>query len=217
MHALTAAQAQRLMDAVVGDRLEAPYALAITTGMRQGELLGLRWSDVDLQGGWLQVRQVLQYQAGTGYVFVEPKTATSRRSTKLPTITMEALRQHRLRQNEERLALGPAWADLDLVFPNSIGKPMDGVHLLRREFLPLLQRAGLARIRFHDLRHTAATLLLGQRRASVNAVSRMLGHAGAAITVGIYGHVTSDQERQPAEAMDALFGSTPQMPETAGK
>ncbi len=207
MHALTREQVHQLLAAASGHRLEALYVLAITTGMRQGELLGLRWSDVDLAGCWLQVRRALQYQPGMGYVFVEPKTATSRRRIQLPTVVVAALHRHRPRQVAERLAAGPLWTDFDLVFPNTVGKPMDGIHLLRRDFLPLLERAGLPRIRFHDLRHTAATLLLGQRHASVNAVSQMLGHSGAAVTVGIYGHVTSDQERQTAEGMDALFGA----------
>jgi integrase len=205
MHALTREQAHQLLAAAAGHCLEALYVLAVTTGMRQGELLGLRWTDIDLQDGWLCVRQALQYQPGKGYVFVEPKTATSRRRIKLPTVAVERLSQHRIRQYRERLALGPAWTDLNLVFPNTVGKPMDGIHLLRREFLPLLQRAGLPRIRFHDLRHTAATLLLSKRHASLNAVCQMLGHSNAAITVGVYGHVTGDMEHQTADAMDALF------------
>ncbi len=118
----------------------------------------------------------------------------------------EALRAHRARQAEERLALGATWdSALDLVFPNRVGKPLDANNLLHYHFQPLLKRAGLQPIRFHDLRHTAATLLLGW---SVNPkiVSEMLGHASIAITLDIYSHVLPDMQAQAADATDAALG-----------
>jgi Phage integrase family len=112
----------------------------------------------------------------------------------------------------ECLALGPAWEDLDLVFPNTVGKPIDGVNLLPRDFHPLLERAGLPRMRFHDLRHTAATLLLG-RGNNPKVVSEMLGHSHVSVTLGIYSHVTPHIQQQAADAMDQALGLRGNMPE----
>lgn len=200
MSTLSSEEARTLLAAAAGNRFEALYVLALSTGMRQGELLALKWRDVDLEGGSLQVRATLQY-TNDGYVFSEPKTARSRRRVALPRVALDALRRHAARQLDERLRMGPVWEDMDLVFPNTIGKPMDGIHLMRREFLPLLTRAGLPRIRFHDLRHTAATLLLS-KGINPKIVSEMLGHAQVSITLDIYSHVTPHMQQQAADAMD---------------
>ena len=133
------------------------------------------------------------------------KDKVSRRRIALSRVAVEALRDHRARQLPERLALGPAWADLDFVFPNTVGKPIDGVNLLPRDFRPLLARAGLPRMRFHDLRHTAATLLLG-RGINPKVVSEMLGHSHVSVTLGIYSHVMPHMQQQAAEAMDLALG-----------
>lgn len=203
MTTLSEDQAHVLLSAAAGDRFEVLYVLALATGMRQGELLALRWRDVDLDGGSLQVRATLQYTVD-GYVFSEPKTALSRRRIALSKTAIEALKQHCIAQAQERLKLGPAWEDRDLVFPNTIGKPMDGIHLLQRSFYPLLKKAGLPRMRFHDLRHTAATLLLG-RGINPKIVSEMLGHSQIGITLGLYSHVTPHMQQQAADAMDAAL------------
>jgi integrase len=204
MKTLSEEQAQHLLAVAQGERLEALYVLALATGMRQGELLALRWHDVDLDGATLQVRASVHYTKG-GYIFDEPKTKYSRRRIALSRVAIEALREHRTRQLPERLALGPAWEDLDLVFPNTVGKPIDGVNLLPRDFRPLLERAGLPRMRFHDLRHTAATLLLG-RGINPKVVSEMLGHSHVSVTLGIYSHVLPHMQQQAAEAMDLALG-----------
>jgi integrase len=204
MTTLSEEQAATLLSAAEGDRFEALYVLALATGMRLGELLALRWRDVDLEGGSLQVRATLQYTID-GFVFAEPKTAQSRRRIALSQTAIAALTQHRAVQAQERLNLGPAWEDGDLVFPNRLGKPMDGIHLLRRNFYPLLTKAGLPRMRFHDLRHTAATLLLG-RGINPKIVSELLGHSQIAITLGLYSHVTPHMQQQAADAMDAALG-----------
>src|SRR5262249_41441280 len=107
----------------------------------------------------------------------------------------------RLRQMEERLRLGAAWEDLDLVFSNAVGRPIDGINLLKYWFFPLLKKAGLPRMRFHDLRHTAATILLS-RGINPKIVSEMLGHASVAITLDIYSHVLPHMRQQAADAMD---------------
>ena len=122
-------------------------------------------------------------------------------------VAYTALRVHRVRQAEERLAIGSAWdTTYDLVFPNTIGKPMDGTNLLHYHFYPLLKRSGLPRIRFHDLRHTAATLLLG-RGVNPKIVREMLGHASIGITLDIYSHVLPDMQQHAAAEMDAALGS----------
>ena len=182
MTTLAEAQAKALLAAAVGDRLESLYAVAIATGMRLGELLALKWRDVDLDGRTLQVRATLQNMAGR-FEFAEPKTSHSRRRIALSLLAVEALQKHQVRQAEERIRSGGAWEDLDLVFPNTVGKPLDGRNLLRYWFRPLVKKAGLPRMRFHDLRHTAATLLLS-RGVDPKIVSRdarsliCLGDAG---------------------------------------
>jgi len=204
MATLTEEQARTFLDAAVGDRLEALYRLALTTGMRQGELLALKWRDIDLDGASLQVRATLQNTGGE-YRIIEPKTQSSRRRIALPVTAVEALRSHLTRQSEERRRAGKAWEDNDLVFPNTVGRPLDGLNLMKYWFLPLLKRADLPRIRFHDLRHTAATLLLGQG-INVKVISEMLGHADVSITLRVYAHVMPHMQQQAADAMDATFG-----------
>jgi integrase len=172
MRTLDEEQSRMFIAAASGERLEALFVLAIATGMRQGELLALRWRDVDLENATLRVTATLHYVAGQ-FIFAEPKTDFSRRQIALAGIAVDALRAHRARQDEERVRLGEAWEDLDLVFPNTVGRPSDGLNLLKYWYHPLLKKAGLPKIRFHDLRHTAATLLLG-RGINPKVVSEML-------------------------------------------
>ena len=203
MKTLSPQQARRLLDIAKGDRLEALYVLALTTGMRQGEILGLRWKDADLDSAALQVVATLQ-QVDGAFVFSEPKTARSRRQVALTAAAVAALRRHRARQAEERLRLGPAWEDNGVVFANERGKPIDASNLRRRSFWPLLKRAGLSPIRFHDLRHSAATLMLAGN-VHPKVVSEMLGHSQIAVTMDLYSHVTPTMQRQATGVMDALL------------
>jgi integrase len=168
-------------------------ALELSTGMREGELLALKWSAVDLDHARLQVRATVK-RTPQGFVMSEAKTARGRRQLRLTPTVVRSLRQHQARQMEERQAVGPAWEDNNLVFPNGLGRPMEHGNLLRRYFWPLLRKAGLPRIRFHDLRNTAATLLL---LGGINPkiVSEMLGHASVAITLDLYSHVLPDMQR----------------------
>lgn len=161
---LDAGEALRLLEAAEEDRLHALYFLALTCGLRQGELLGLRWSAIDHDKGTLTVRRQLQWLGKPAKaVFSEPKTAKARRTVALPSLAVSALRRHRSRQAEERLALADIWQDeTGLVFTSTVGTPISPSHLRNRSFGPLLDRACLPHIRFHDLRHTTATLLLGQ-------------------------------------------------------
>lgn len=206
MAALSQEQAQKFLETVRGDRFEALYVLALTTGMREGELLGLRWQDVDLECATLHVYMSVQETSGR-FILAEPKTAYSRRSITLALTAVEALQLHRIRQNEERLKLGAAWdTSLDLVFPNRFGGLMVPDNLAKRSFKRHLLEAGLPEIRFHDLRHTAATLLLSQG-VHPKVVSETLGHADISITLRVYAHVTPNMQQAAADAMDRLFGA----------
>lgn len=157
----------------------------------------------------ISVTSTIQRSRSVGLVVKEPKTRTSRRSIALSTSAqfnaVEALHAHRARQLEERLAAGAAWKDVGLVFPDTGGGPLRGNNLARRGFEPLMRRAGVPRIRFHDLRHTAATLLLGQG-INPKIVSEMLGHASVGITLDLYSHVQPNMQRQAAAAMGAALG-----------
>ena len=201
---MSPAEARRLLEAARGDRLQALYELAIATGLRQGELLALRWSDLDLDAAVLRVERTLQ-RTKNGLRFGPPKTKSSRRSVALPTRTVRGLRAHRARQAEERIAIGAAWLDGALVFTTERGSPIEASNLRRRSFQPLLIRAGLESIRFHDLRHTAATLMLEQG-IHPKVVSEMLGHSRISTTLDLYSHVTPSLQRGAAIAMDQLLG-----------
>lgn len=204
MVTLSGEQSRKFLKTAAGTRFEALYTLALTSGMRQGELFALRWSSVDLDQGALQVTASVRRVKG-GFIFSEPKTKRSRRQISLSTTAVDALKRHRVEQNTERLQLGPDWEDLDLVFANEVGRPVEPQNLLRRSFHPLLTKAQLPTIRFHDLRHTAATLLLGQGMHP-KIVSEMLGHSSVAITLDLYSHVTPTMQRQAAQAMDEVLG-----------
>ncbi len=197
-------QARALLVAVEGERLEALIVLTLATGMRRGELVALRWADVDLEATTLWVRRTLTC-TDQGYEWSDGKTRHSRRMIALPATVVEALRRHRVQQLQERLHLGDAWAENDLVFADEIGGrlPLYRLHSAGW-FGKMLRRAGLPSIYFHDLRHTAATLLLA-RGVNPKVVSEMLGHSSVAITLGLYGHVTPHMQRQAATTMDAVL------------
>jgi integrase len=204
MRYLDLEQAEALLEAARGDRLEALYVLAIRTGMRQGELLGLRWSDVDLETGTLQVRRTLASTKGGVAVYNPPKSGKGR-ALMLSEKTIEALRRHRATQNEERLRLGGLWEDHDLVFPDPWGKPTRRWTLDRRSFVPLLERADLAdAVTFHGLRHTFATMML-KGGINVKVVSEMLGHADVALTLNVYSHVLPGMQVEAARKIDELL------------
>lgn len=207
METLTATQSAALIEAAEGHRFEALFVLALHTGMRKGELLGLRWSDIDLEAGTLHVQGSLQPVPGRGLSVVEVKTESSRRQVDLGTATSSALRRHRARQAKERLKAGAAWTNTGLVFTNVVGRPVHPSNLHRRDFRPLLEKAGLPQIRFHDLRHTCATLLLGQG-VHPKVVSEMLGHSDIGVTLNLYSHVTPTMQKQAVDALDDLLGET---------
>jgi integrase len=204
---LALADARALLGAVKGDRLEALFTVALAVGLRQGEALALSWDDVDLDGGTLTVRRSLQ-RVDKQWRFMEPKTPQSRRTIPLPGPVVAALREHRARQLRERLRAGAAWQGEqwgDLVFTGEIGAPLSGFHV-RRRFNKLLTLAGLPPMRYHDLRHGAASLMAGQG-VPVRVAMEMLGHAQITTTMNIYAHVAPELERDAAERIsDALWG-----------
>src|SRR5215212_7338042 len=202
MHPLTPEQAKLLLQVAheSGDRLDALYVLAIHTGLRQGELLGLKWDDVDLDEGSLQVRRTLTITKD-GPVFTSPKTSGSRRSVKLTSNAIEVLKRHLERQLGEIDKVGSLWSENGLIFASETGEPLNRHNLIRRSFKPLLKQAGLPQIRFHDLRHTCATLLL-IRNVNPKIVSEMLGHSTIAITLDTYSHVLPNMRNQAAAAME---------------
>jgi integrase len=195
-------QVWALFEAVRDDRLEALYVVAVTAGLRRGELQGLKWRDLDLEAGMLQVRRTLSEPRG-GYTFEAPKSGKGR-NIRLTQRAVAVLREHRKRQLEERMQHAGLFSDHGLVFPSQVGTPLSGGNL-NRAFKATLQRAGLPEIRFHDLRHTCATLLL---RQGVNPkfVQELLGHADISLTLNVYSHVLPDMGDAAAGAMDAALG-----------
>jgi integrase len=158
IQALTPKQARSFLEVAKSDRLEALYLLAIHTGLRQGELLGLKWADVNLERGLLRVRRILS-AAKCGPIFTSPKNDKSR-SVRLTPQAVQALRDHHERQLEEREMLADLWQEHGLVFTSQIGTPLNRHNLFKRSFEPLLRWAGLPDIPFHALRHSFATLML---------------------------------------------------------
>jgi integrase len=201
--ALDPSQVVVLLSAASGSRSEALYIVAIHTGLRRGEILGLKWSEVDLEAGTLSVKRSLDVD-GT---FKTPKNPASRRSLKLTHRALAALKAHKARQSEERLKSGDVWQDNNLVFPNTIGKPMNAGNFYRREFQPLLERAGLAGegFTFHSLRHTFATTLAANGVNPATA-QKMLGHSDVRMTLAIYTHATDGMQDAATAALESAFG-----------
>lgn len=200
---LSAAEAQGLIKAAVGDRMEARWLVGLALGLRQGEALGLWWDDLDLDAGLLRVRRALQRQHGGGLVFAEPKTQRSKRTIPLPAQLADVLRQHRVRQEQERITAGSLWQDSPCVFTTPIGTPVDPRNDFR-EFKKLLDRGSLPSVRLHDLRHTAASLLLAQN-VPARVVMEILGHSQIALTMNTYSHVAPEVSREAADRMARLL------------
>ena len=193
-------QVRQFMIAARGSRFKTLYYLAVTTGIRQGELLGLKWIDIDWVMGTIQIRRQLQRIVGKGLSFSEPKTRAGRRMIDLGSKAMTHLITQRKNQEEE--AISADWDDYGLVFPSMRGTPLDAGRL-RHDFKRILRRANLPIIRFHDLRHTAASLMLLNGIPSI-VVSRRLGHSKPSVTLDIYGHYLPGMQSTAAALMDEL-------------
>jgi integrase len=201
---LSTDQTRAFLEAARGQKYEALYVLSLTCGLRMGESLGLKWSDIDLEAGTLRVnRQLQRIREGGGLVFSEPKNA-SRRTIDLPQRGLEALRTHRKDQLEEKLR-ATNYEDSGLVFATGKGTPQDAQNVINRHFKPLLKQEDLPLIRWHDLRHTCATLLLG-RGVHPKLVQHLLGHASIAMTLDRYSHWIPSMGRHAADGMDEALG-----------
>ena len=198
---LTPDAARRFLDNVRGHRLEALFSVALAMGLRQGEALGLRWEDVDTTQGVLSVRNQLQRIDGR-LTLVEPKTERSRRTLVVPPMIIQSLRDHETRQVAEKLWAGSKWIDSGFVFTNRSGGPLQARRVIE-EFHKVLKSAGLQRIRFHDLRHSCATLLLVQEVPD-RVVMQILGHSDISMTTE-YIHVIPELQRKAAERMETLI------------
>jgi integrase len=202
MHVWSPEQLRAFLDQVRGDPLYAGWLLLATTGMRRGEVAGLRWVDVDLDAGRVSPRRprvVVNYEV----VVSEPKTAKGRRSLALDPATVAALRQHRTRQLEQQLAVGPRWQDSGLVFTWPDGRPIHP-HRFSKWFEQHTRVAGLPKIRLHDVRHSYATAALAAG-VPAKVVSERLGHANIAITMDTYSHVLPGLDAQAAGAVARLI------------
>jgi integrase len=200
---LSADEARRLIQAARGDRMQARWLVGLALGLRQGEALGLWWDDIDLEVGLLRVRRALQRQRGGGLVFTDPKTQRSRRTLPLPAPLLAALREHQLRQVQEQIAAGSLWRGSPCVFTTPVGTPIDPRNDYR-EFKKLLTRASLPSVRLHDLRHTAASLLLAQG-VPARVVMEILGHSAIALTMNTYSHVAPEISREAADRMARML------------
>jgi integrase len=202
MRPLTFDESKVFLGAIQGHSLEALFFIAVTTGMRQGELLALHWKEVDLDHGRVSVTTALHYRAGKGFWLGKPKTQRSRRMVPIMPEAVTLLRQWKAQQARMRLEAGPSWRTdwPDLVFTNSVGGPRYPADVVSRSFKPILHRAGLPTIRFHDLRHTAATLML-LKGVQAKVVSERLGHASIQITLDRYSHVLPGMQEDATEIL----------------
>lgn len=204
-YVLTPEQARSLLQVARARDLEALIALAVMTAMRKGEILGLRWSDVDLDTGIVQVSRTLNYLPVYHFVEGKPKTETSERTIVLPHVVVDLLKKHRTWQLQQKLKVGAKWEDRNLIFPNRVGNFLVPHTTLWRQFRRLLADAGLPPMHFHDLRHSAATILLNMG-VPAHVVQELLGHSDVAITLGIYGHVMPSMRKDAIEKLDGLYG-----------
>ena len=198
MQVLTAEQAGKLIKATEGERLHALIVMALTTGMRQGELFGLQWDDIDLETGQVAVRRSVTTDEDGNLTFGPPKTKRGNRLIQIPPIALEAVRAHQVRMMREGLA-GQA-----LVFCDAKGGILRRQNVVRRFYNPALKRAEVPMVRFHELRHTAATLLL-RNRVAVHSVSGQIGHSKASTTLDIYSHFIPADSGEVANTFDRLL------------
>ncbi|MET9592029.1 tyrosine-type recombinase/integrase [Streptomyces sp. NPDC006516] len=207
----TASEARQFLHATSSDRLHALYELALRTGLRKGELLGLHWDDLDLNTGTAAIHRSLQRTRTGGLTVLHTKTRASERRIVLPTECVNSLKTHWEQQEEARQVAGTGWSDNGLVFTTLTGGPLEPANLTR-SFSRLLNRAGLRRIRFHDLRHSTATLLLEQG-VDIVVIKELLGHAHIGVTAGVYAHVRLRLQRQAINTLGNALSPTDNDPD----
>ncbi|KQS64336.1 tyrosine-type recombinase/integrase [Modestobacter sp. Leaf380] len=196
---LSVDDAQRLLEALAGERLEPLFRLMLSTGLRRGEALGLHWEDVDLDRRQLRVRWTLT-RTTAGLQLGEPKTKLSRRVVPLPQSLVNVLEAHSEQQKSEAVAIGSAWQNEDLVFATEVGTFLEPRNVLRR-FVTISRRAGLDDVHLHTLRHSTASFLLAAG-VHIKVVQELLGHASYAITADTYSHVAPEQRREAADRIE---------------
>ena len=204
MKALSGEQAQHFLAVAKDDQLEALYVLALTTGMREGELLGLKWEDVDFERKKVQVRRTISRIPHQGFQVAEPKTQKSQRNIHLTNLALESLLRHRVRQSEARLSAGPLWNEQGWIFCNAVGNPIEVTNMIKRSFRPLLVKAGVPQITFHCLRHSTASLLLSLG-IHPKIVQELLGHSQITLTLDTYSHVLPSLQGEALDRLGALL------------
>jgi integrase len=202
VQSLTPDQARTFLAAIADHHLYALIVVAVSCGLREGELLGLQWPDLDLDRGVLRVRHALE-RLGKGWRLIEPKSEGSRRTIRLPAPVVPILRAHRVAQLERRLAAGARWRDHGFVFTTRDGQPLDGCRL-NRQTKAQLKAAGLPQLKFHSLRHSCATFLLVQGVAP-RVVMDILGHSQISLTMDTYSHVIEQLQDGAAQEMSTLL------------
>lgn len=209
MHSLSPEEASRFLEHLEGSELRALFLLALTTGMRPGEYLGLQWKDVDINKGSLVVRRTMVEFRDGGWEFAEPKTARSYRTIPLPYTVTRVLADHKRHQAEQRLEVGPKYANHDLVFATPVGGPLNERNVVNRCFKPIVEAAGLPKsFRLYDLRHSCATLLLAEGEHP-KVVSERLGHASITLTLDTYSHVLPTMQEGAAKRLEGLLFAKP--------
>lgn len=206
MQALSPKEAGQFLAAAQQSKLGTLFSFVLITGLRPSEFLGLQWKDVDLDPnkGTISVQRALHWRSKQGWYFAETKTSRSRRSIPLPTSLVDALRAHRKRQHEERLKLGQAYQQNDLVFATRDGGPLNWRNVIRY-YKEILKVAGLPEtMRLYDLRHTCATLLLAANE-NPKVVSERLGHASVTLTLDVYSHVLPTMQKAASDKLERLL------------
>ena len=203
---LTPDEARTFLDAVRGERLEALFTVALAIGLRQGEALGLRWEDVDLDAGIVQTRVQLQRIDGK-LQLVDLKSESSHRTIALPAVALNALREHRERQRDERTTFGAAWEDHGLVFTTELGRPLDAQNVAK-QLRRIREKAGLPWLNFHGLRHGFGSLLAAQG-VHPRVAMELLGHSQISLTMEIYTHVAPELAREAAGKIDEILAAKP--------
>ncbi|KOR95815.1 integrase [Geobacillus stearothermophilus ATCC 12980] len=196
----TVDEVNRFLNLIKDSSMEIPYLLAIFTGMRRGEVLGLKWDDVDFENKKIRIKRSLCFVSGKGLIFKEPKTKKSKRQISISQHVVNVLKKHKQKQEFQKEKLGTQYQDNNLIVCTDDGKPLDPRNLLR-QFYRLIEEASVPRISFHDLWHTHATILM-QQGENPKVVSERLGHSRVGITLDLYSHVSDDLQEQAAEKFE---------------
>ena len=206
MKALSPKEAIRFLNEAKDDKWYVIFSLAITTGMRPEEYLGLQWKDIDFNKGTSIIQRALVWKRkGGGWSLQEPKTSQSRRTIPLPASVVNELKMHRKKQLEERLCLGQAYQNYDFVFATEIGTPLLTSNFTRRHFKPILKKAELPKnIRLYDLRHTCATLFLSAGK-SPKVIAERLGHSTIVLTLDTYSHVLPSMQKDATDELEQML------------